>query len=232
MRRIWTSVYKWGNCNLWKPPEGGEVETWADKVCQTHLQTQERSLYNAIRRQCVCVCVGIARRRYCKLLTGLRSKKIAVLIRYTEGTYRNTVISWPCSYGLKCSYTCPFIETYKGNRRTSPLNLNFARWRWVVFTLRPPYPGQITAVLTEHETGWVVERDWKCRRRDNSPAFVGIRTQEHPACNLVAVQSAVSIYVLVFLIQIYPIHFHSGFPPRCRWGFSSSWMLRSVVCWQ
>jgi hypothetical protein len=95
---------------------------------------------------------------------------------------------------------------YRGNINAAPLSLNFPKWRWVVFTPRPLYPGQRTAVLTERDTGWVVERDWKFWRRDNSPALVGIRTPEHPACNLVAVQSAVSIYVLVFQIQIYPIY--------------------------
>jgi hypothetical protein len=84
------------------------------------------------------------------------------------------------------------------------------------FTPWPLYPRHKTPVLTEHETGWVVECDLKFWRRHNSPALVGIRTPDHPACNLVAVPSAVSIYVLVFRIQIYPIYFHSTAFSRCE----------------
>jgi hypothetical protein len=189
---------------------------------------QERSLYDAVRELRMYVCN--ARRRYCKLLVGFRCNNTAVFICYTDGTYRNRGKSWPFSYGLKGSYTCPCHRDITGGMgvllRSLLTSLDGGEWS--------SRPGRYTPQLTERKTGWVVERDWKFWRRDNFPALVGILNPEHPACNLVAVPSAVSIYVLVFRIQTYPIYFHPEMwdfrlPPRCRRLFSSSWMLR-IVC--
>jgi len=103
MRRVWPSIYKWGNCNLWKRSEGRG--SFADKASNTPPDARKVALRRS--SPTVLMFVGIARRRYCKLLAGFSCNKIAVLICYTDGTYHNSGISWPFSYGLKGSYICP-----------------------------------------------------------------------------------------------------------------------------